>query len=333
MSLQIKQQLVSEVRDDIGEFLTYKQTNQVSDILLDRLCGYEVEQTQIGEIDSNSMDLLQSYLDAKAVQGLSPGTLEGYRYKNERMLRDVGVPVQKITVNHLRNYLMQEKGRGISDRTLENDRSKYSAFFGWLQNEGLIRVNPCANIGTIKYIKKLREPYSPVELEKLKNGTKCDRDKAIVCFLLSTGARISEVTRLNREDIDFHALECKVLGKGNKERTVYIDEVTAMVLQQYFDIRTDTSPALFGGIRRNRTDRISPHGVRDMLTKLGERVDVENVHPHRFRRTLATTLILHGMPIQEVAMILGHTSINTTMTYVKVNQESVKSSYRRFFYS
>jgi len=302
MSLQIKQQLVSEVRDDIGEFLTYKQTNQVSDILLDRLCGYEVEQTQIGEIDSNSMDLLQSYLDAKAVQGLSPGTLEGYRYKNERMLRDVGVPVQKITVNHLRNYLMQEKGRGISDRTLENDRSKYSAFFGWLQNEGLIRVNPCANIGTIKYIKKLREPYSPVE-------------------------------RLNREDIDFHALECKVLGKGNKERTVYIDEVTAMVLQQYFDIRTDTSPALFGGIRRNRTDRISPHGVRDMLTKLGERVDVENVHPHRFRRTLATTLILHGMPIQEVAMILGHTSINTTMTYVKVNQESVKSSYRRFFYS
>lgn len=333
MTMAAKQQLVTEVRDDIGEFLTYRQTTQVSDILLDRLCGYEVEQTQIGIIDSNSMDLLQAYLDAKAIQGLSAGTLEGYRYANERMIKGVGVPVPKITVSHLRNYLMQEKGRGISDRTLENDRSKYSAFFGWLLNEGLIRTNPCANVGTIKYIKKLRQPYSPVELEKLRQGAKNTRDKAIICFLLSTGTRISEATRLNQEDIDFHDLECKVLGKGNKERTVYIDEVTAMVLKQYFSIRTDDSPALFGGVRRNRTDRISPHGVRDMLKKLGQRVEVENVHPHRFRRTLATTLIHHGMPIQEVAAILGHANINTTMTYVTINQESVKSSYRRFFYA
>ena len=332
MTIAAKQQLVTDVRDEIGEFLTYKQTNQVSNVLLDKLCGYEVEQTQIGTIDSNSMDLLQAYLDAKAIEGLSANTINMYEYRLSRMLKDVGTPVQKVTVNHLRNYLMEEKSRGISDRTLEGLRQYYHCFFQWLQNEGHIRSNPCANIGSIKYLQKLREPYSPTDIEKLKAGAKFIRDKAIICFLLSTGARISEVTRLNMDSIDLQSLECKVLGKGNKERTVYIDEVTAMVLSEYFDTRTDDSPALFRGIRSNSA-RLSPHGAREMLVKLGERAGVENVHPHRFRRTLATMLILHGMPIQEVAVILGHSNISTTMQYIKVSQESVKGSYRRYFYA
>lgn len=173
----------------------------------------------------------------------------------------------------------------------------------------------------------LKVTFSSVDIEKLKEKCTCSRDKAIICFLLSTGCRISEVTQLNKSDIDFQKKQCKVLGKGNKERIVYIDDVTILLLNRYFSERKDQSEALFVG---KGTARMTPAGIRYMLRNLAEDANVENVHPHRFRRTLATNLIYRGMPIQEVAKILGHEKLDTTMKYVYLDNNTLKFSYNKF---
>ena len=326
MSIQAKERLVDEVAQDIGEFLTVKQTSAVSNVLSGKLTKYEITEQYEGEI---SRDLLNVFLDAKRIEGRSEKTINRYSYEIERMLMDVGKPIESITVYDIRRYFMEMKKRGMQDSSIEGVRSVMSSFFGWLWKETLIPANPCANIGTIKTQKKIRKPYSAVELEKLKNGCKTLRDKALICFMLSTGARINEVVTLNRDDVDYNNQECKVLGKGNKERTVYLDDVTAMVLAEYQEKRKDSSPALFGCLRSS-SDRITAHGVRKMLTDLGKATHVENVHPHRFRRTLATNLISHGMPIQEVAAILGHDKVDTTMQYVYLDQSAVEHAYRKY---
>jgi site-specific recombinase XerD len=201
------------------------------------------------------------------------------------------------------------------------------SYFGWLQKEGLLEANPCANLAPIKCVKKVRVPYTEVDIERLKESCWCTRDKALIVFLLSTGCRISEVCGLNRDSIDFISGECTVLGKGNKERTVFIDDVTAMLLQRYLSERTDESPALFSG---KGTKRMTPSGIRARLHNIAKKADIDNVHPHRFRRTLATTLINHGMQIQEVASILGHDKLDTTMKYVYIDKTKIKNSYRKF---
>lgn len=182
-------------------------------------------------------------------------------------------------------------------------------------------------LGAICCAKKIKAVYSEVEIEKLKFCCRTIRDRAIISFLLSTGCRIGEVCRLNREDVDLANMECRVLGKGNKERTVFPDAVTAMLLRDYLAQRTDESPALFAG---RGSSRLSPNGIRRMLDVLARAAGVEHVHPHKFRRTLATGLIRHGMPIQEVAAILGHDKLDTTMQYVVLDKTDVKNAYRKY---
>ena len=280
-----------------------------------------------GSMKVGDDDLLRAFLDAKRLEGRSEKTIYGYRRIIERMLESVKVPTYEISIYNLRSYLMQERNRGISDVTLEGNRNVFSSFFGWLYKEKLIQDNPCANLGPIKHIKKIRVPFSEVEIEMLKEACKTARDKALISFLLATGCRISEVCNLNRDDIDYQNLECTVLGKGNKERTVFLDDITAMLLKRYLAERTDDMPALFIG---KGTERLAPGGVRFRLNEIADRAGVQNVHPHRFRRTLATNLIDRGMSIQEVASILGHENINTTMTYVYINKENVKNAYRKY---
>ena len=230
---------------------------------------------------------------------------------------------------------MYKKDHGNSDRTIEGYRAVLNSFFGWLSREGMIHDNPCANISPITCAKKVRTPFSEVDLYKIvekcdfNSGDRCttDRNKTIVSFLGSTGCRISEMCALNRDSIRLDDMECVVHGKGNKDRVVYIDDVTAMLLKRYLDSRTDDSPALFIG---RGSDRLTPGGVRHILKTIEARAGVENVHPHRFRRTLATNLIGHGMPIQEVSRLLGHENLDTTMTYCYVDQKSVKSSYQKY---
>lgn len=298
---------------------------KVLSALADQLARFEVEQVDAGP--SQQDDLLDAYTAAMQIQGRSEKTIARYTYLIRRMMAAVKVQTREITVYHLRQYLSDEKARGLSDRTLEGTRQVFSAYFNWLQREGLIKANPTSNLGAIKCQKKIRMTYSEIDIERMKFGCKSLRDRAIVAFLLSTGCRVSEMTQLDRTDVDLASLECVVLGKGNKERTVYLDPVAGMLLKDYLASRADLYPALFIG---KGTERITPQGVRYMLRKLEISTAVAHVHPHKFRRTLATNLIRHGMPIQEVAAILGHDKLDTTMQYVVLDKTDVKNAYRKY---
>ena len=227
----------------------------------------------------------------------------------------------------MRDYLAHEKERGICENTLRGKRDIYSSYFNWLQRESLIDRNPVVNLGQIKVPKKKKELYSEVDIERLKMYCKTKRDLAIVLFLYATCCRIGEVVELNRDQISFESRKLVVHGKGDKERKVYFDEVTAEALKQYIDERTDNCEALF--INR-RKKRFQANGIRAMLRKLAVIADVNHVHPHKFRRTKATVMSRHGMPIQDVKEILGHEKIDTTMQYVQMNDTDIENSYRRY---
>ena len=277
--------------------------------------------------DTDQDDLLDCYVSALKVECRSQKTIDRYVYIISKLMAFAKVPTRRISVYHLRNFLTHEKERGICENTLEGYREIFSAYFNWLQRESLIDRNPCVNLGVIKVPKKEKKTYTDAELERLNWSCESVRNRAILHFLRSTGCRISEVTELNRDQVNLEALECIVHGKGNKERTVYLDEVAGMLLTEYLNARTDSEPALFIG---KGTKRLQPSGVRAMLKKLAGKASVEHVHPHKFRRTLATELSRHGMPIQKVANILGHEKLDTTMKYVVLNKDDVKADYRRY---
>lgn len=325
MAIEAKITLLRNLEKQLSAQITAADMSKVLSALADQLNGFSVEQSD--ETGTQQDDLLEAYMSAMRIQGRSEKTLERYQYIIDRMREVVKVSTREITVYHLRQYLASEKERGISDRTLEGTRQVFSAYFNWLQREDLIEQNPTANLGAIKCQKKIKVTYTEVDIERLKFGCANLRDRAIIAFLMSTGCRISEMTQLDRTDIDLVNLECTVLGKGNKERTVYLDPVTGMLIKDYLDTRKDLIPALFIG---RGSSRLTPGGVRYMMSRLQERANVEHVHPHKFRRTLATNLIRHGMPIQEVAAILGHDKLDTTMQYVVLDKTDVKNAYNKY---
>lgn len=326
MSVESKAVFLNAVELEFANLLTMADTTRALAVISDVLARFDVEEVQI-DGGAGTDDLMQAYLSAMQIEGRSPKTVERYRYLIGKMRKALGIPTRQITVYHLRKYLADRKQDGLSDRTLEGERQVFSAYFNWLQRENLIRENPTANLGTIKSQKKVKKVYSETDIEKLKAGCKTVRDRAIIAFLLSTGCRVSEMVQLNRDDVHLDSLECTVLGKGNKERTVYLSGVAGMHLRDYLHERTDNVPALFVGKRK---ERLTAGGVRRMMRELEIATNVEHVHPHKFRRTLATNLIRHGMPIQEVASILGHDKLDTTMQYVVLDKTEVQNSYRKF---
>ena len=327
MSIADKKVLMYDVEKRLGSVLTVDQMTVVLQNMSEVLNSFEVEMIANGQDNTQSEELLETFLHAKRLEGRSEKTLDRYKYVIRRIYDYAKTPVGKISVFHLRNYLTIEKERGISDSTLDGIRQVLSAYFGWLQKEGLIKNDPTLNLQPIKIAKKVRKPYSTVDIRKLEDGCTTDRDKAIISILLSTGCRISEVCSMNKEDVDLVSKEILVIGKGNKERTVFINDVTVMFLKRYLASRNDNYPALFVG---KNTDRLHPGGIRKMLHIVADKVDVENAHPHRFRRALATSLINHGMPIQEVAVLLGHEKLDTTMKYFYSDKNNTKSSYNKY---
>lgn len=327
MSMADKKMFMKDVEGQIGTVLTVTQAAEVMRMIAEQLDGYSMDAIVNVDAMSDSADLLKIYLDAKEIEGRSKKTIARYRDIITRAMTAIKVPLRKVTVYHLRAYLMDKRKQGCADSTVEGVREILCAYFGWLHKEGLIEVNPCANLSPVKCAKVVRLPYSEVEIEKLKEACKTVRDRAIIDFLLSTGCRISEMCELNRDDIDFNLAECIVHGKGNKERTVYLTPVAMLNLKRYLSGRNDLLPALFIG---QRMERMAPDGVRRMLKGIEKRSGVENVHPHRFRRTLATNLIARGMPIQEVAAILGHDKIDTTMRYVYIDGRNLKTAYQKY---
>ena len=323
--IDAKISFVEQLKEELKDQLTMEQISRMMSAayrILDRF-----EMSEIPDEETETDDMLNSYVSALKVECRSQKTIDRYVYIIGKLMEFAKVPTRRVSVHHLRNFLTQEKERGICENTLEGYREIFSAYFNWLQRESLIDKNPCVNLGVIKVPKKEKKTYTDAELERLNWFCGNIRNRAILHFLRSTGCRISEVTELNRDAVNLEALESVVHGKGNKERTVYLDEVAGMLLQQYLNERKDDVPALFV----NRFgDRLKPGGVRVMLNELAEKAKVEHVHPHKFRRTLATDLTRHGMPIQEVAKILGHEKLDTTMKYVVLNKDDIKASYRRF---
>lgn len=326
--INAKQTFLNQVRSRAAEELTAADMDRLTAILSDVLEGFRVEELKTDSWTANDDDLIASFVSSLNVQGRSQKTIERYVYVISRFMRAVNTTTRSVTVYHIRDWLAAEKKRGIQESTLEGNRTVLSSYFSWLFREGLIEKNPITNVGVIKVPKKQKKTYSDIDFEKLNQCCDSIRDRAIIHFLRSTGCRISEMCGLDRDMVDLEALECVVHGKGNKDRTVYLDPVAGMLLAEYLKQRTDTSPALFVCMRGQ--ERIQPNGVRVMLKQLGRIAGVDHVHPHKFRRTLATDLARHGMPIQEVANLLGHEKLDTTMRYVVLNKEEMKHNYRRY---
>ena len=325
MSIAASNQFIEMLTDKMKDKLTCSGMEDLVNTIKEMLANFEIELISLD--DTNKDCLLDAYINAMRIEGKSENTLHRYRYEIKRFLNSAHTTTMHITQYHIRDYLAQRKNEGNMDSTIKGLCQVLSAYFGWLYRDGCIKRNPVGNIGKIKVQKKVKEVFTEVDIEKLKQNCKRIRDKAIVTFLKSTGCRISEMVGLNRDSIDFTNLECVVLGKGNKQRTVYIDAITGMFVKEYLSQRTDDNPALFIGCRK---ERLKPDGVRDMLKKLGKRAGVEHVHPHKFRRTEITDLVKRGMPIEQVKLIAGHDKIDTTMTYIVTDQTDAKNSYRKY---
>lgn len=327
MAIDAKQTMLSQIENGCADIVTARDMPRILKVINDVLEGFSVTQTVREEWTAGEDDLLSSFVASLKISGRSDKTIARYTYVIGRFMAFAKVRTRSVNVYHIRLWLAAEKERGIQDSTLEGSRQVLSSYFGWLHREGLIERNPMGNVGTIKVPKKLKKTYSGVDLEKLNQACECIRDRAILHFLRATGCRISEMTGLNRDAVDLERLECVVHGKGNKERKVYLDDVAGEIVREYLASRTDKEEALFIG---RRMERLKPGGVRIMLNKLGKAAGVEHVHPHKFRRTKATELTRHGMQIQEVAALLGHDKLDTTMRYVVLNNDDIKSSYRRY---
>lgn len=327
MAIDAKQNLMSQIEMRCADIMTAAEMPRLMCALSDILQGFRVEALNNEAWSMDEDDMLNSFIASMQVQGRSNGTIRRYQYLIGKFMEFVKAPTREINVYHIRNWITSEKMRGIQESTLEGYRQVLSSYFGWLFREGLIEKNPVVNVGVIKAPKKLKKTYSRADIEKLTRECKTIRDQAIVHSLASTGCRISEMTGLNIDAVNMAAGEVIVYGKGGKERTVYMDDVAVMLLKQYLSERKDDSEALFIG---KRGERLLPGGVRIMLKNLGSAAGVDHVHPHKFRRTLATEMSRKGIPLQEVANIMGHEKLDTTMRYVVLNKEDVKSSYRRY---
>lgn len=274
--------------------------------------------------------LLKTYIISKKFEGLSINTLTGYYDCITNYMRKLDKSILLTTSSDIRSYLIQyQSEHHITNRTLDNLRSILSSFYNWLEDEGYVLKSPVKRIKKVKYDKIIKKPFSNEELEAIRDACKTPRDTALMDFLYSTGCRVSEVSMLDIGDIDFGQRQVIVFGKGHKERVVYFDYRTKRHLILYLKTRTDSNPALFV-TSKFPFKRLEKSGIEYVCKYIGQRSDVQGVHPHRFRRTLATNLIYKGVPIEQVRVILGHSKIDTTLLYSTVDQESVKINHSRF---
>lgn len=296
-----------------------------------QLQKYEIQErtTEITVYDESNIKLVKKFIATKRLEGKSEKTLRKYQPELEKLILFLKKKLHEVETYDLRLYLaLYKEYRGVSNRTLDNIRKTISSFFGWLNDEGHIGRNPARALKQIKYTKEVKKPFTNVEREKLKNACDFLRDLALTEFLYSSGLRVSEVISLNRENIDFVTREGYVVGKGNKERKFYLSEICAEYLRRYLQSRTDNNSALFAGIKKPY-NRIGKEGIETALKRIGKKAGVDNVHPHRFRRTLATNLVKKNVPIQDVASILGHADLRTTQVYVCLNQDTIKYHYNK----
>ena len=280
--------------------------------------------------DREKVDYLDIFLSAKKIEGCSDKTLIYYRNTIQQMLEGVGKSVCSIGTEDLRTYLADYQAEKESSKvTIDNIRRIFSSFFSWLEDEDYIIKSPVRRIHRIKSASTIKETYTDEQLEAMRDNCENPRDLALVDILASTGMRVGELVRLNRDDIAFDERECVVFGKGDKERMVYFDARTKIHLKNYLDARTDDNKALFVSLKAPY-NRMKIGGIELRLRELGKRLNIDKVHPHKFRRTLATVAIDKGMPIEQLQKLLGHQRIDTTLQYAMVKQSNVKIAHRKY---
>lgn len=278
----------------------------------------------------NSHSLLDLFISAKKVEGCSEKSLKYYYSTIDALLIKLAKEITDISTNDLRFYLAEyQETKQSSKVTIDNIRRIFSSFFNWLEDEDYILKSPVRRIHKVKTARTVKEILSDEEIEVLRDNCKGIRDLSLVEILCSTGMRVGELVRINRKDIDFHERSCIVTGKGNKQREVYFDARTKLHLTQYLNGRKDDNEALFVSLAKPHL-RLSIGGVETVLRKLGLKSNINKLHPHKFRRTLATMAIDKGMPIEQVQKLLGHMKIDTTLHYAMVNQANVKIAHRKF---
>ena len=330
----IKTDIIINITNDMSLVLTQYQLEKLKETLENNLKKVEIniltdekEKQQIKETNDNYINI---FLSAKEVEGCSTRTLKYYREIIEKLINTIDKPIKEIQTEEIRKYLADYKENTKCNAvTIDNLRRVLSSFFAWLEDEDYIIKSPVRRIHKVKTPTIIKETLTDENLEKLRDTSNCIRDLVLIELLYSTGIRVGELIKLNISDINFEDRSCKVFGKGNKQREVYFDARTKIHLKQYINTRQDENEALF--VSKNKPyQRLSIAGIELIVRKIGLETEINKVHPHKFRRTLATMAIDKGMPIEQVQKLLGHVKIETTMHYAMVNQNNVKISHRKY---
>lgn len=328
----MKDELIESIMQQMLPYLDNAQMDKLRDVLHYSLHEIQIDMdmSQLPQPVETNEGLLAKFMAAKRVEGCSSKTLGYYESALKKLFSTVDVSALHMKTEHLRDYLSRYAERTkCSKANLDNIRRILSSFFTWLEDESYILKNPVRRIHKIRVDRNVKETYSDEAMERMRDECHSLRDLAIIDLLASSGMRVGELVHLNREDIDFENRECVVFGKGHKERPVYFDARTKIHLKNYLDSRTDENPALFVTLQKPFR-RLQISGVEIRLRHLGKELGIPKVHPHKFRRTLATRAIDKGMPIEQVQRLLGHTQIDTTMQYAMINQKNVKVSHQKY---
>ena len=325
----MKEKVIKEIEQKMASILNNEQKEKLKEVLL--YTFYNIEVTSIkDELVEDTTDYAKMFIAAKRIEGCSERTLNYYETTIRVMIEKLSKKINSIETEDLRNYLSEYQAKNnCSKVTIDNVRRILSSFFAWLEDEDYIMKSPVRRIHKVKATQTVKETYTDEELEEMRDACVEIRDLAMVDFLASTGVRVGELVNLDRVDIDMQERSCVVLGKGGKEREVYFDARTKIHLQNYLNTRTDNNSVLFVSLLRPY-DRLKISGVEIRLRELGKRINIKKIHPHKFRRTMATKAIDKGMPIEQVQVLLGHRKIDTTLQYAMVNQNNVRNSHKRF---
>lgn len=325
----MKQNLINDVMQSMLPYLNNAQLEKLQAVMQYILFQYEITKKDENTEDT-TLNLVDLFLSAKRVEGCSEKSLKYYLTTIQAMLSTVNKDIKQIETEDIRSYLTSYQQQKQSCRvTIDNIRRILSSFFSWLEDEDHILKSPVRRIHKVKAVINIKETYSDEALEMMRDNCTEPRDLAMIDMLASTGMRVGEMVLLNRNDIDFNERECVVFGKGNKERVVYFDARTKIHLKNYLQSRTDDNPALFVSLKAPY-NRMNIGGIETCLRRLGKQLGLARVHPHKFRRTLATMAIDKGMPIEQLQQLLGHKRIDTTLQYAMVKQSNVKIAHRKY---
>ena len=326
----MRKELTADVMQRMLPYLDNAQMKQLEQAMENVLQNYEITGIDTGFAEDDNQTLLDAFLSSKRIEGCSEKTLKYYRTTLETMLASLEKNVRRVFTEDLRNYLTEYQNRNqCSKVSIDNIRRILSSFFAWLEDEDYIVKSPVRRIHKVKTATCIKETYTDEDLERMRDNCENLRDLAIIDMLASTGMRIGEMVLLNRRDINFNERECVVFGKGDKERVVYFDARTKLHLQEYLEGRQDKNPALFVSLKAPY-ERVKIGGIETRLREIGKKLNIIKVHPHKFRRTLATMAIDKGMPIEQLQRLLGHQRIDTTLQYAMIKQSNVKIAHKKY---